>query len=103
MYFYIVKSYIINFIAIFLLLIILPLLQNVNMNNLSELINLYGTRSVLWSSIIAPIITYYDLKRRDEVPIFNNFKIPLTSILIGFGAAGIILSFLIRLISNKIL
>lgn len=95
---YIAKTYLINFFGIVFLLMIITMIQlefdfSENTDEwIRELL-----RAASWSSMVSTVLTYYEFYRKDELPIFDNFRIQILFILIGLGSSLFIIALCAKL------
>ena len=89
---YLYKKLLINLIAVmFLLLALFILNPNLTMNSTFSIVfnSKIGMSALFWGTIFSSTITYFELKLRNEIPVFDNFQIDLKKHLVLFAFIGL--------------
>jgi hypothetical protein len=75
----------------FLLLALFILNPNLTMNSTFSIVfnSKIGMSALFWGTIFSSTITYFELKLRNEIPVFDNFQIDLKKHLVLFAFIGL--------------
>lgn len=68
------KKYLLIDLGVLLLLIVIPIYDNPG--DLSTIVK----KAILYSGFITPVVSYFEIKKSNQLPFFNNLKGSLLSI-----------------------
>lgn len=85
------KKYLLIDLGVLLLLIVIPIYDNPG--DLSTIVK----KAILYSGFITPVVSYFEIKKSNQLPFFNNLKGSLLSIYVILLVVKVFLSLSIAL------